>query len=173
MIIIAYQEAQRIQRDRCGINTEVWLSAQVQVVIWTIDLWSHRHQRHFLSRSVLMTSHIIGVWRPLRRHRKAAAASCLFPEGRWASSGAHPHGVLGSRSDPSQSLHYAASSGYLTVVRLREGPKFKSPWAKQVLSTLTSPLAAKQSYWILSSHPNSPGPLSPLRHAQEYICQPK
>lgn len=121
-----------------------------------------------------MTSHIPSIWRPPGDTGTQQQPPAFFQKEGWPSSGSHPHRVLGSRSDPSQSLHYATSSGPLTVILPREGLKFKSPWGrKQVLFTLTSQLATKPSYSILSSHPNMTRSLSPLRHAQEYICQPK
>lgn len=81
-IIRAQQEAQRIQWAHCGVNTELWITGQTQVIIWTSGIWSHSHQRYSLSCSVPMTSDMIGVWRPPREHKIAVTASYLFPEGK-------------------------------------------------------------------------------------------
>lgn len=66
------------------------------------------------------------------------------------------------------------SPGHLTLVSPWEGPEFiKSPLGEQVLSALTSQLAAKQPDFIISSCPTPLGRLSSLRHAWGYMYQPK
>ena len=66
--------------------------------------------------------------------------------------------MLGSRSAPSQGLHYTDLSrkSHCSVPQ----PKhefIKSPWGEQVLSALTSQLAVKQPYFIISSYPTIAG----------------
>lgn len=110
MVYTAHQEAQRIQWDHCGINTELGITEQMQAIIWTPNIWSHRHQRYFLSCSFLMTSYITGVWRQSRWHGESVAASRPFLEAKLAKQWFTPYRLLGS---PSQRLHYAD----LSIVR--------------------------------------------------------
>lgn len=152
-IITAHQDTQRIQRDHWSINTKMQITGQMQVIIWTLDIWSHKALKAF--PELLSSDDLIHYWcLEVTQAAQRGSSSLLFLSRRKTGQAVAymPQRVLGFRSAPSQSLHFAGLSKSPPCIQ--EDPEFiKSPSDRQVLSVLISQQAAKP-YFFLSSHPD-------------------
>lgn len=88
----------------------------------------------------------------------AVTASYLFPEGRLTKLTHIPRECEVPDLPPARACITLTSPGSLTAVYPSQSHEFiKSPWGEQVLSALTSQLAVKQPYFIISSYPTIAG----------------